>query len=83
MFPGRSLGKIFGLLDMGYGAGSAGGPFLAGWVFDRLGTYDPALYAVGTAAGGSGLFMYLALQSHRRFPAVDGKTGMPSASDGS
>ena len=83
LFPGRSLGKIFGLLDMGYGAGSAGGPFLAGWVFDRLGTYDPALYAVGTAAGGSGLFMYLALQSHRRFPAVDGKTGMPSASNGS
>jgi MFS family permease len=81
LFPGRSLGKIFGLLDVGYGAGSAGGPFLAGWVYDRFASYDIALYALVVAAGGSGLFLFLAIQSHRWYLAANG-LAQPAAEDG-
>ncbi|MBI4082749.1 MAG: MFS transporter [Candidatus Lambdaproteobacteria bacterium] len=45
-FAGRHAGKIFGLLDQGFGLGSALGPYLAGWLFDRTGSYSPAIAAM-------------------------------------
>jgi MFS family permease len=39
-FSGRHLGTLFGLIDLGFGVGSALGPWVAGWMFDRLGNYN-------------------------------------------
>jgi predicted MFS family arabinose efflux permease len=38
-FAGRNLGTIMGMLDLGFGVGSAFGPWWGGWIFDRLGGY--------------------------------------------
>jgi len=48
-FSGKNLGTILGLLDLGFGLGSAAGPWWAGWMFDRYGSYD--LVIVGVAMG--------------------------------
>lgn len=48
-FAGRNLGTILGLLDLGFGLGSALGPWCAGWMFDRYGSYDYVI--VGVALG--------------------------------
>lgn len=52
---GSGLVKAMGLLVTGYTAGTAGGPALGGWLFDRAGL--PALAAVMTLCGlaGAGL----------------------------
>jgi len=44
---------ILGLLDLGFGLGSAAGPWWAGWMFDRYGTYDGVIVgiALGVALG--------------------------------
>jgi MFS family permease len=48
-FAGRNLGTILGLLDLGFGLGSAAGPWWAGWMFDRYGSYTGVI--VGIALG--------------------------------
>jgi MFS family permease len=48
-FSGKNLGTILGLLDLGFGLGSAAGPWWAGWMFDRYGSYDGVI--VGIALG--------------------------------
>jgi MFS family permease len=48
-FAGKNLGTILGLLDLGFGIGSAVGPWWAGWMFDRYETYDGVI--AGVAAG--------------------------------
>ncbi|MGH8638978.1 MAG: MFS transporter, partial [Burkholderiales bacterium] len=48
-FAGKNLGTILGLLDLGFGLGSALGPWWAGWMFDRYGSYDAVI--VGVALG--------------------------------
>ena len=48
-FSGKNLGTILGLLDLGFGLGSAAGPWWAGWMFDRYGSYDGVI--VGVALG--------------------------------
>jgi MFS family permease len=48
-FSGKNLGTILGLLDLGFGLGSAAGPWWAGWMFDRYGSYDSVI--VGVALG--------------------------------
>jgi MFS family permease len=56
-FAGRNLGTILGLLDLGFGLGSALGPWWAGWMFDRYGSYDGVILgvAVGVVLTGIGL----------------------------
>jgi len=49
VFGVRSLGIIMGTITMGWSAGAAVGPTLAGWIFDTTGTYSAAFI---TAAGG-------------------------------
>jgi MFS family permease len=44
-FAGPSLGTMFGLLDLGFGAGAAAGPWLAGRVYDLVSSYTPVLWA--------------------------------------
>jgi MFS family permease len=48
-FAGKNLGTILGLLDLGFGLGSALGPWWAGWMFDRYGNYTGVI--VGVALG--------------------------------
>ena len=45
-FTGKNLGTILGLLDLGFGLGSAAGPWWAGWMFDRYGSYDGVIAAI-------------------------------------
>ncbi|MDB5364841.1 MAG: transporter [Rhodospirillales bacterium] len=40
----RAYGRIFGLVYGAFLVGGALSPLAAGWVFDRLGSYQPALY---------------------------------------
>jgi MFS family permease len=56
-FAGRNLGTILGLLDLGFGLGSALGPWWAGWMFDRYGSYDAVILgvALGVVVTGFGL----------------------------
>lgn len=52
-FSGKNLGTILGLLDLGFGLGSAAGPWWAGWMFDRYGSYDGVIagIALGVVLG--------------------------------
>ena len=56
-FAGKNLGTILGLLDLGFGLGSALGPWWAGWMFDRYGSYDGVIFgvALGVVLTGYGL----------------------------
>ncbi|HZM48524.1 MAG TPA: MFS transporter [Burkholderiales bacterium] len=56
-FAGRNLGTILGVLDLGFGLGSALGPWWAGWMFDRYGSYDAVILgvALGVVLTGVGL----------------------------
>ena len=45
-FAGRNLGTILGLLDLGFGLGSALGPWWAGWMFDHYGSYGGVILGV-------------------------------------
>ena len=56
-FAGKNLGTILGLLDLGFGLGSAVGPWWAGWMFDRYGSYDGVILgvALGVLLTGLGL----------------------------
>jgi len=56
LFPGPRLGTILGAITIGTGIGSAAGSWLAGWSFDRTGSYHVAFglsiffYACGSVA---------------------------------
>ena len=56
LFPGPNLGAILGVITIATGLGSAGGSWLAGYVFDVTGSYRVAFwlsiffYACGTVA---------------------------------
>jgi MFS family permease len=43
VFHGERLGKIYGLITMASGLGGALGPWWAGWLVDRTGSYTPAI----------------------------------------
>lgn len=71
-FGGPSLGSMFGLLDFGFGVGSALGPWVAGWVYDTVASYDFVLWAdiVGILLGGVALIQAGARRpSHRGEPS--------------
>jgi len=51
IFQGRRYGTIFGTLNLGANAGAAFGPWVAGVIYDRTGTYTLAwLVAIGACA---------------------------------
>ena len=64
-FAGRNLGTILGLLDLGFGLGSAVGPWWAGWMFDRFGTYDAVIAGVTLGVMLTGLGLWGATRRRR------------------
>jgi MFS family permease len=66
-FAGRNLGTILGLLDLGFGLGSALGPWWAGWMFDRYGNYDWVILGVALGVMLTGLGLWAA--ARQRGPA--------------
>jgi MFS family permease len=66
-FAGKNLGTILGLLDLGFGLGSALGPWWAGWMFDRYGNYDGVIFGVALSVVLTGLGLWTA--TRRRGPA--------------
>ena len=65
-FAGRNLGTILGLLDLGFGLGSALGPWWAGWMFDRYGSYHAVILGVALGVVFTGLGLWGA--TRRRGP---------------
>jgi MFS family permease len=67
LFPGPQLGTILGVITIGTGVGSAAGSWLAGWSFDRTGSYQVAF--------GLSIFFYVcgsvAFWALRRPPVAD------------
>lgn len=59
-FAGRNLGTILGLLDLGFGLGSALGPWWAGWMFDRYGSYGGVILGVALAVVLTGFGLWTA-----------------------
>jgi MFS family permease len=64
-FAGRNLGTILGLLDLGFGLGSALGPWWAGWMFDRHGNYDAVIGGVAAGVLVTGLGLWGATRGRR------------------
>lgn len=59
-FSGKNLGTILGLLDLGFGLGSALGPWWAGWMFDRYGSYGGVILGIGFGVVITGLGLWAA-----------------------
>ena len=59
-FAGKNLGTILGVLDLGFGIGSALGPWWAGWMFDRYKSYDAVIAGVGAGVVLTGLGLWSA-----------------------
>jgi MFS family permease len=66
LFPGPNLGAILGVITIGTGIGSAGGSWLAGFVFDTTGSYRVA-FALSIVFYVAGSVAFWAL---RRPPAI-------------
>lgn len=46
LFPGNSLGRIFAIMTMGFGIGSAFGAYIGGYFYDLTGSYVTPLFMV-------------------------------------
>lgn len=59
-FAGKNFGTILGLLDLGFGLGSALGPWWAGWMFDRYGSYGGVILGLALAVVLTGFGLWTA-----------------------
>ncbi|RMF85958.1 MAG: MFS transporter [Nitrospinota bacterium] len=59
LFPGNSLGRILGILEIGFGLGGAVGAYTGGYLYDRLGNYTLSLQLllVSVCLGALGIWM--------------------------
>jgi MFS family permease len=71
IFQGRHFGTIFGTLNLGGNAGAAFGPWVAGAVYDRTGSYTGAFWIAIVASAVSIVAIWLA--SPGRVRAVAGR----------
>jgi MFS family permease len=72
IFQGRHYGKVFGTLSLASSSGAALGPWVAGALYDRTGTYVTAFYLGIAASVASAVAIWLA--APRNVRAVAGKT---------
>jgi MFS family permease len=75
IFHGKHYGTIFGTLSLASSSGAALGPWVAGALYDRTGTYVIAFWLAMVAAVVSAIAMWLA--APRRVRAVAGRTPRP------
>ncbi len=68
LFPGRHLGKILSVLDIGFGSGAVIGPWLAGYLFDRFGHHDYTLALLILGMIITGLAMFAATRRRPVYP---------------
>lgn len=73
IFEGPHYGSIFGALSLSSLAGGAAGPFVAGAINDRTGSYDAAFWLCIVASFISLAAIWLA--APRRVRAVAGRIG--------
>ncbi len=71
LFLGPNFGSINGLIVMGFGLGGSISPWLAGIIFDVLGTYIPAFFVVIAALVITAICVWLA--GPRKVRLVSGK----------
>ncbi|HXH81738.1 MAG TPA: MFS transporter, partial [Candidatus Tectomicrobia bacterium] len=71
IFQGRHYGTIFGTLSLASTAGAALGPWVAGALHDRTGSYAPAFWIAIACSVASAVAMWLA--APRRVRAVAGR----------
>lgn len=64
-FAGKNLGTILGLLDLGFGLGSALGPWWAGWMFDHYGNYNGVILGVALSVVLTGVGLWAATRERR------------------
>lgn len=65
-FAGPALGRVAGLLDLGFGVGAFAGPYLVALSRDQLGTYGPGLATALVAAAVAGACPLLAGRTLKR-----------------
>ncbi len=58
----ESMGRIYPLIFLSYGASGILGPAIGGWLNDRFGSYFPALWLAGLVAG-LGVFFFIRLSA--------------------
>jgi MFS family permease len=66
LFPGNSIGRIFGTLSIGYGFGGALGPYVGGYFYDHRGSYTLPFLLVMLSIGLGVLGIWVAAPRHRR-----------------
>jgi len=59
-FAGKNLGTILGMLDLGFGLGSAAGPWWAGWMYDHYGNYGAVIVGIAFCVVLTGLGLWTA-----------------------
>ncbi|OGK75470.1 MAG: MFS transporter [Candidatus Rokubacteria bacterium GWA2_70_23] len=75
LFQGRHYGTVFGTLGLAAGAGSGMGPWVAGAIYDRAGSYAPAFWLAMGASAVSIVAIWLA--APRKVRAVAGRIPKP------
>ncbi len=69
LFQGKHLGAIYGFCTFGLGVGGLVGPWLAGYIFDRMHTYTPAFWMSFVAVILCSVFVWIARPSRVRVVA--------------
>jgi len=68
LFPGNSLGRIFGMTVIGWGLGGALGAYLGGYFFDRAGSYTIPFLLVSISICLAILGIWMAAPRRRNSP---------------
>ena len=66
LWPGNSLGRIMGTFAIGYGLGAALGPYLGGYFYDHVGSYNLPFFLVMAIISLGLLGIWMAAPRHRR-----------------